>query len=169
MRSLIRRLIHEHGDAPPVDVKAVAASRGIRIREEPLEPSVSGMLVIRDDAAMIAINSKHHPNRKRFSLAHELGHFELHRKDASVFIDDQKARTYYRDGQSAAGILPQEIEANAFAAELLMPKWLLEAELEDERVDPSDEETVARLARQFCVSTQAMSIRLANLDLFLSW
>ncbi len=58
--------------------------------------------------------------RQRFTIAHELGHFFLHRASSTVFVD--AAPIFFRDESSSNGSQREEIEANAFAAELLMPE-----------------------------------------------
>jgi Zn-dependent peptidase ImmA (M78 family) len=57
----------------------------------------------------------------------------------------------------------EEIEANRFAAELLMPKDLLEADLDKFEIDIEDAETIQHMARRYGVSEQAMTLRIVNL------
>ncbi len=63
------------------------------------------------------------------------------------------------------GEQPSEIEANAFAAELLMPVSFLKRDLEegDDAVDLSDDDALKSLAAKYRVSVTAMTFRLANL------
>src|SRR6266516_5935935 len=107
----------------PIDVQAIIQAHNIAIRRQPLEEAVSGMLVVKEGYAIIGVNESHYPNRQRFTLAHELGHFLLHGDSASVFID--ASPVFFRDETSSEGSKLQEIEANAFAAELLMPESML--------------------------------------------
>lgn len=166
VKNLVSDLMKDFETSPPIDVYSLAQKLGVRVEEVTLEETVSGMLVIEGEDAIIAINENHHPNRKRFSLAHELGHYKLHRHLARVFVDDQGTYTFHRDRLSEEGIDSKEVEANSFAAELLMPEKMVLEAINHRRLDPSDEETVRRLAHQFKVSTQAMSIRLATLGRF---
>ena len=147
----------------PIDVSATAEFVGLSIVEEDLEDSVSGMLVVKDGHGVIGVNEHHHPNRRRFSVAHEIGHYLLHRKGASVFVDSTPV--FFRDETSAAGTKQQEIEANAFAAELLIPAASLRERVEQQALDPYDDAAVHRLARTFGVSAQALTIKLVRLDL----
>ncbi len=133
------------------------------VSEEELEDSVSGFLVIRDGRGIIGVNRRHHPNRKRFTVAHELGHYLLHGDDASVFIDSSPV--FFRDDTSSEGTRVQEIEANTFAAELLMPAEILRERVGHHLIDIHDETSVRRLAAEFGVSAQALAIRLTRLDL----
>jgi Zn-dependent peptidase ImmA (M78 family) len=147
----------------PVDIQAIIQAHNIPIRTQPLEDAVSGILVVKNDHATIGVNESHHPNRQRFTLAHELGHFLLHSDSTNVFID--ASPVFFRDKTSSEGSKLQEIEANAFAAELLMPEHMLRKITQNQPLDAFDEGAVRRLATQFGVSTQAMTIRLTKLGL----
>ena len=160
---MAREILRRTGGAIPVDVEAIARAHDIAVRRAEFEEGVSGMLVIKDGQAVIGINARHHPNRQRFSLAHELGHYVLHREVASVFVD--AAPVFFRDETSADGSVRQEIEANAFAAELLLPEAALREQLGGRPVDALDDLAVRRLAARFGVSAQALTIRLTKLRL----
>ncbi len=158
-----RQLLERFGEHLPTDVEAIVKALGITIRAQELEDSVSGMLVIKDGRTTIGVNENHHPNRQRFTLAHELGHFLLHSNTSSIFID--ASIIFFRDGTSSDGSKAQEIEANAFAAELLMPEKQLREFINNQPLDAFDEGAVRRLATQFGVSAQALTIRLTRLEL----
>lgn len=150
----------------PVDVESIVGSEGILIRREELEDVVSGMLVIKNDRAVIGVNATHHPNRQRFTIAHEFGHYLLHRKLASVFFDE--SLVFFRDKEASEGRKHQEIEANTFAAELLMPESILKMRITEQPLDAFDESAesaLIKLAADFQVSTQALTIRLTRLGL----
>src|SRR5579871_5094360 len=73
----------------PVDIEEVARVNNISMVVEyaDLEDDVSGMTVIQPDGtAQVCINKNHHPNRQKFSLAHELGHIVRH-KNRTEFFD----------------------------------------------------------------------------------
>ncbi len=158
-----KRTLEGFEDHLPIDVEAIIVAHNIAIRKRPLEETVSGMLVVKKDHATIGVNESHHPNRQRFTLAHELGHFLLHSNSSSVFID--ASPIFFRDETSSEGSKLQEIEANAFAAELLMPENTLRRVINNQPLDAFDEGAVRRLAAQFGVSTQAITIRLTKLGL----
>ncbi len=147
----------------PIDIQAIIQAHNIAIRKQPLEEAVSGMLVVKNGHAIIGVNESHHPNRQRFTLAHELGHFLLHGNSSSIFID--ASPVFFRDETSSQGSKLREIEANAFAAELLMPEPMLRKVTKNQTLDAFDEGAVRRLAAQFGVSTQAITIRLTKLGL----
>jgi len=127
---------------------------------------VSGILVVEKKRAAIGYNMSHAPVRQRFTIAHEIGHYVLHAKNSAqshLFID--KHVTYRRDGLSSTGNDQQEVEANAFAAALLMPEKLIRKEIEKQDFDLDDDDDIDKLAKIFNVSTTAMANRLANLEL----
>src|SRR3712207_1001226 len=63
---------------PPVPVERLARLRGVQVRYEPLEGDLSGMLFREGNRAIIGVNALHPKARQRFTIAHELGHLELH-------------------------------------------------------------------------------------------
>lgn len=146
-------------DAVPVPVEGIAKKFGIVVNHMPLDDDLSGMSFIKDGVAVIVVNSGHHPNRQRFTMAHELAHHILHGdylRD-NVHVD----KVIYRNQKSSDGIYQKEIEANAFAAELLMPSAHLKSY---SPVDVNNEAEISRIAKIFKVSLAAMTIRLANLS-----
>lgn len=158
------KILKKYECSIPVDVESIALSEGVLIRKEELEDTVSGMLVIKDNQAVIGVNSTHHPNRQRFTIAHEFGHYLLHRNLASVFFDE--SLVFFRDKEASTGNKYQEIEANTFAAELLMPESVLKERIIEQPLDAfdeSDESAVRKLAAEFKVSVQALTIRLTKL------
>lgn len=160
-------VIRRHNYTPPIDVRRVANDLGIEVQEQDLEPQISGLLVRNGSRAIIAINERHHRNRQRFSIAHEIGHFCLHQTQP-VFIDAAPV-AFHRDEVSSTGLDPLERQANAFAAALLMPEDSIRTLVNGEPVDAFDEIALQRLAAHFEVSTQALTIRLINLRLLASW
>ena len=154
-REFIRRFAIK---SPPVNVERIARSLGVKVEFAPFDDELSGMAFFKDDVPAIGINSLHHPNRQRFTLAHELAHIVLHPTDLkkAVHVDKGSLR---RDRVSAEGTDMLEIEANAFAAELLMPEELLSAAL-DEKLDLEDPQVLEALANKFRVSMTALQHRL---------
>lgn len=145
----------------PISVAGIAEYYNIKVFTEEFDDDVSGILIIEDDQPMIGVNSGHHMHRQRFSVAHELGHYLLHGQLSRTFVDS--GYIYFRDSRSSTGEHQHEMEANAFAAALLMPPEALVAELGQGDIDVLDEYAVGRLATRFGVSPQALSIRLARL------
>ena len=144
-----------------VEVMRIAEDEGINVLEQDLESDISGILVIREGRAAIGYNRLHHSNRQRFTVAHELGHYVLHRHLRDLFIDD--TLTFYRDEASSEGEYLQEIQANSFAAELLMPRGMLKEILTTQKIDIHDQDNISSLASKFGVSEQSLTYRLINL------
>lgn len=157
-------LLAEHGiTRPPVSVDRLAKAMGISVRYSPFDDGLSGMAFIRGDQRVIAVNALHHPNRQRFTLAHELAHHVLHDeklRGGDIHVDKV---ILHRDDLAAKGTDRDEIAANAFASELLIPAILLEQEVRGE-IDLLDETTLAALAKRFKVSMAALQFRIAALD-----
>ncbi len=163
-RASARSILREFGvSAPPVPVERIIKSRKIVLQYAPLDEDLSGMAYIKDGVGIIGVNALHHPNRQRFSAAHELAHHMLHVHEISQAVHvDKGIRVLFRDDVSALGTEPMEIEANAFASELLIPGDLLAAALEGGGVDLEDEAAIEALARRFRVSPTAMRFRLTR-------
>ncbi|WP_439472056.1 ImmA/IrrE family metallo-endopeptidase [Brevundimonas sp.] len=142
-------------------VEKIIRARGIVLQHAPLADDLSGMAYIRDGVGMIGVNALHHPNRQRFTLAHEFGHHELHADILTTEVHvDRGFRVLKRDQLTSEGVDWREIEANAFAAELLMPRFLLETMMDAGGFDLEDDEKVEALARRFRVSASALRFRL---------
>jgi Zn-dependent peptidase ImmA (M78 family) len=142
----------------PVPVEQVASFLGATVKYSPFEGELAGVLVRGEGRVVIGVNSSHHSNRQRFTIAHECGHLLLH--EGGTYVD-KSFRVNLRDDVSSLAIDPEEIEANRFAAELLMPYKLLIDDLHHE-IDLESEATIGALARKYGVSLQAMTHRIAN-------
>lgn len=161
-----RTLLEQSGQTKaPISPQKVAEWLGIEVKKLPFEDDLSGVLIREDGHSVIGINQGHHQNRQRFTMAHEIGHQALGHH-GEVFVD--QAILNKRDGRSSIAVDPQEIEANTFAAALLMPRDLIVKEL-TERLDknPGIERSslLSEMAGRFKVSPQAMEFRLVNLGI----
>jgi len=144
-----------------VDVFGLASALGINVRTEHLGGQQSGYLRKElDNTYTAGINVADGSQRRRFTLAHEIGHYFLHR-DLLVAGENHFDRLY--DGHNDSGVLSphHETQANRFAAETLMP----EAEIRNDFFlsDGPLVEFVGSLAKKFDVSPLAVSWRLVNL------
>lgn len=153
---------------PPVPVEKIAESLGARIVFKPAsdgEEDVSGMLYRSKERVVIGVNSAHHLHRQRFTIAHEIGHLVLHQGE--MYIDTPSVK--FRDSKSGLAIDNEEIEANGFAAELLMPREFLEKSLENlyKRNTRETNQVVENLSVEYKVSPQMVEYRLRNLGVFL--
>jgi Zn-dependent peptidase ImmA (M78 family) len=109
---------------------------------------------------VIAVNPAHHLKRRRFTIAHELGHCPLH--GGLVEHVDHNFRAW-RHADSSKAVNWEENQANRFAAELLMSNSFLEADLDELQV--IDKRTAALRAAKYVVSGEAMKIRLSQLGI----
>lgn len=156
---LLRKLGLER---PPVDVEKIVADLGARVEKVDLGDDCSGVLVRCGDAAMIGIHWDHHPNRQRFTIAHEVGHYLLH--DGGTYVD-RSTTARFRSHEAGSGTAREEREANQFAAALLMPSRWVRQEFSRQTLDLGDDLALNELCELFQVSAQAMMWRLKNLDL----
>lgn len=101
----------------------------------------------------IAVNSKHSLTRQRFSMAHEFAHYQLHRENLAEFAEGE--RILHRS--DARNVL--EYQANAFAANLLMPEELFREEVRRTGGD------ITLMAKRFNVSPLALRYRAKSLGM----
>ncbi len=143
----------------PVNLGNVCKFLNLVCIEKVLDEELSGMSFIREGQAFVVVNSRHSENRKRFTKSHEIGHHVLHSDYLSrnVHVDTSVLR---RDELSSEGVYSKEIEANAFAAELLMPRSEVQKLTS---LDLSDEVSVSNAAKRFGVSATALTFRISNL------
>lgn len=154
----------------PVNVDDVADRLGLRVEyDETLEDDkITGCIFLDDHGqASVLINpiDNAYEPRRRFTLAHEIGHFCLHlNEDKREFIDSRKTMS-----RSASYWDHYEAQANTFAAQLLMPKNLIAqigAEIASELSAPERRDLLTaqmfihRMADAFDVSIPAMEYRL---------
>lgn len=146
-------IISRHQTCAPVDVLAIARDLGLEVyRVQGWPDDISGMIKADPERGgksgyAIYVNGKHPETRRRFTIAHEIGHFVLHPEKIGDGITDD---ALYRSKLSSA----TEVQANRFAADLLMPEDLLRDAIKQ------GIETVEELANHFNVSRSSMSIRL---------
>ena len=163
IRKKVRNLLEAlEVQAPPVPVAKLARNCGARIvRVSGNEDDIDGFLYQEEGDLVIGVNRDQATVRKRFTIAHELGHLLLH-KHSRVHVD-RGFRVRLRSGLSGEGTDRDEMEANRFAAELLMPIEFLQADLEEREFDLADDGQLRALAKRYGVSTQALAIRLSGL------
>jgi Zn-dependent peptidase ImmA (M78 family) len=149
----------------PVNVEEVAKHLGLRVMSMELAADVSGLLITKPEMSCIVIQKNDTVQRQRFSIAHEIGHFVLrHQFELGEHVHvDRGYRVSHRDQRSSSGTDAKEIEANQFAAALLMPSWIVMDNIKALGSDDLNDEHLTRLARKFRVSEQAMTIRLSVL------
>ncbi len=138
----------------PVDPKQVAYSLDMAVRElDPLgaDSILSGKFEYDDGTPVCYYNSSEAPVRQRFTIAHEIGHYVLGHGRAM-----RDPATNFTLGK----LDYREVQANQFAASLLMPKNVVKNMVRHKGIDDVEE-----LADRFFVSQVAMKYRLKNLGL----
>lgn len=160
-------LISENGiKNPPVNVETIAKNLDLDTIPYDLGEGVSGALFIKKDKGFIGYNPTNHRKRQRFTIAHEIGHFILHRTQdqEKIFVDKDFIVKYRSENKYTPLEYRQEQEANAFAAELLMPSFMIESALKDPKYHLSEPDLIDALSKLFDVSVPAMTIRLLNIN-----
>lgn len=166
---------YDASEAPPVPVERVATSllglfidEADDIRALPGAPTDQGRLAGMLDSAEMVIwvdrgESRRSPGRRRFTIAHEIGHLLLHVPVAHEVFYDRPADIREIDEDPSDGELPElrrrEREANVFARELLMPEPLVTEQAHATGFN------LSALANRFEVSVPAMRLRLRLLKL----
>ena len=146
-------IIRAHQQAWPVKMVPIARALGLKVyKVDSWDDDLSGMIKKTEEhggkSGYAIFVNKHHPNtRRRFTIAHEIAHFLLHKKIIGDGVSDD---ALYRSGLSST----VEAEANRFAADLLMPWHLINAAMKQGL------STVEELAAAFEVSKTSMTIRL---------
>ncbi len=133
----------------------VAQDSGVEVLEADMY-DMSGALKREHGGWKIYINRQDSPTRQLFTLAHELGHFFLHRESAEEFVDGEFVMNRDEDTKYAQ----EELEANEFAGNLVMPEGLIRRKIGEKQ---PDDELVLSLAQMFHVSPLAMAIRLRSI------
>lgn len=149
------RLLQELGVTEPaeIDLEAIAYYVNAKVRFRPLD-GCEARIIGKDDTAIITVNANSSYRRKRFSIAHELGHWHHHRGRCLACRAEE-----YRPRDT----LSPERVADGYAADLLMPYYLFKP-LARQQGKPSLKAVVA-LADMFDASKQAAAIRLVESDL----
>ena len=147
-RKLARKLIKDAKiNTPPVLIKDLLETlnedQEIIVQSWALKDKISGFLLQEEGLTAIAYNKHQHVHRQRFTVAHEFGHLMLGHKNISCT-------------SSLRSTDPYEVEANQFAAELLMPLAFMKEDVKKEGVD------VESMAKKYFVSEEAMGWRIQN-------
>ncbi len=141
----------------PIDVEFIASLLyNLGIKRTP-NLQVGGRTyagLLQADAGLIVVDAAHHEHRQRFTIAHEIGHYVLHYQQGRGIASYQDTPETLETSH-----LTHEAEANAFAAELLMPREQIQVMYTLERG------VAVKMARHFKVSAEAMERRLAGLGL----
>lgn len=162
LRNLDRGLLatlEKHQDVAPIRLTDLAGAFGVPVKAATLAPGISGEIRPDESGGFVIKVNRHDPKRRqRFSVAHELSHFLLHRDQIGDGITDD---VLYRSSLSDW----REAEANRLAADILMPDALVREQIEAAH-EKGVGDIVLYLADEFAVSEAAMRIKLENLGVY---
>lgn len=163
--SFIERVFSNSNDFElPVNINQIIKEEGVELVNYTFDEDISGVLVLNGSQSTIGVNQSHSEVRKRFTMAHELGHYILHRDEgSSMFMD----KVLYRKTSNNYSPKDEKLEreANFFAANLLMPKSVIDSYIEENHVDFYEDSHIQKMAEEFGVSASAMTFRLINLGI----
>jgi len=152
VKAAARKIINYYGITEPneIDVYAIAADRDLLILDKKIDGAQGRLICLRKSGIITVDSSIQVEARKRFVIAHEIGHFELHRNKKSVNICDEEVllSQYKKDDL--------EYDANVFAGELLIPTDILN-HLDKPR--EFSKSYLSTLAQTFNVSLSALAMK----------
>lgn len=140
-------------EEPPVKITEIARNYGLLVETADLGEYGADVAGFIDPASkIIYVNKKDSATRQAFTIAHELGHWLMHQDELEK--EPNKYAVLYRKPLGTVNGDPVEKQANTFAANLLVPKKMLEKYAKD-----SDINTLADI---FGVSTEVIGYRLKH-------
>lgn len=156
-----RTVLEQFLQGYPVKLGKIASGLGVEVKVSSLPTGISGQITKSGNTYVIKVNRNEARERQRFTIAHELAHFLLHREIIDSTPDGISDTVLYRSGA------PERIEyeANRLASEIVMPSHLVSQIVEDELGGYVTDAAVEHLAKRFEVSRAAMEIKLGNLQL----
>jgi len=166
-------------DKCDIDMEELMQVHNIYYTAKKLPDNISGASMTTENGKQVIVVDKYQPDtRKKFTIAHELGHLllkhdtALNTQDKGMINTQQKqlntpSQILFRNDKTSEGSDWREVEANHFAASLLMPREILNREIHklmQKKPKPYlSEPDVCELANIFEVSPISMSIRLSRL------
>jgi hypothetical protein len=150
-----RALLSRYGVTRPdhIDVEAICWGERLLVTHGPIAGADAWLLANSRVGTVRVREDIPYEGQRRFAIAHELGHWTLHRGVTQLHLDrPEQLRDYRKD--------PIEVEANAFAAEFLMPQALFESRLPP---GPPDLARLVDVAREFAVGPTAATLRLVRM------
>ena len=149
-RNVARKLLADVGiNNPPVLIRDIInhikKEKDLSIYSWAFGEDTDGIQITEGEKATIGYNKAQHPHRQRFTVAHEIGHLLLGHTGKNFILDLNSKK-------------PEEIEANQFAAELLMPLEMLKKDLQSKK-------NAKDIAKEYNVSEEAVWWRLYDCKL----
>lgn len=169
-----RDIIEELVNSVPVNIEALIRSAGIELNKNASQDEIrqgvnrNNIGEIRNENGVykILVLGSDHYYRKRFTMAHELGHFVLHREKidkAGTISDSENFSANFSENKITQ---EEERDASDYAAKILMPEDKIREIFKETRPNKKDEnETIDEMSKMFQVSPKAMKLRLYLLEL----
>jgi Zn-dependent peptidase ImmA (M78 family) len=149
-----KRICLQLGWQDPSDftLEEVSNALGVIVMDVPIKGS-EGRILMKGDTGIISLNSSiNHPGKRNFVIAHELGHFVLHKNLMPLFSDTHKTLSeWHKKGL-------HEQQANEFASELLMPTEIFKGKVAGKKLNIN---LIEEVASYFDVSLTAAFIKYA--------
>lgn len=139
-----------------INLEAIALTLGAKVKRRPLT-GCEARILGKDNNAIITVNLNSIEERQRFSIGHELGHWQCHRGESFKCSKNDIGNFKKSSNQ-------KESEADAFSADLLMP-WFLFNPI-TRKLDKADFNAVFKIAERFRTSTGATARRLIESNIF---
>lgn len=149
------KLLLERGVSHPdqIELVDIAWDLGAKVKLRRLD-GCEARIIGKGDRAIISIDDRMPERRRRFSLGHEIGHWMCHRGQCLACAKEDI-------GRGRAGKNPKERLADRYAADLLMPRFLMRQAIKGRRLDLG---LIEEVAESFDVSRLAAAIRLVELE-----
>ncbi|KGK43319.1 hypothetical protein LH51_00790 [Nitrincola sp. A-D6] len=149
-----QEVIRKHQQALPVKLSRIAGDLGLMVKSSTLDAGISGEIKKQGDRYLIRVNRHDVKERQRFTVAHEIAHYLLHKEQiGDGIIDDILYRSSLSDNLEA--------EANRLAADILMP-WDIITSAKESLSTLKIEQKIEELAKLAEVSVTAIKIRLGK-------
>ncbi len=156
-----KELLNRYRSEYPVKLAALARELGVAIKIAGLDLSISGKISKEDGKYIIRVSRFQSRERQRFTIAHEIAHYLLHRPIIDKTVNGITDSVLYRSAETS----DIEVQANKLAADIVMPfEGVQKKKTEIFGDTPVNEEMIERLAETFEVSKAAMEIRLSQIE-----
>lgn len=161
--SVAKSFLHKHGFAEITNIpmEIIVNGLGAMLIEEPIR-NADGIIHFGNPLSLIKVNSEiKYEARKRFTIAHEIGHLLMH-KDIEPHFENTNTLNWFSDNEKQLKKGIQELEANEFAAELLMPDKVFHSEAVKQSFSP---DLLRHLADRFQTSITSTAFRYLDLSI----
>lgn len=150
------RLLQSYGLGHPreIELEDIAWARNVRVRVGTLKGAEAHLVRVGETGTITTNSAIVEEGKRRFAIAHELGHWELHDGTSQVFFCSPADLREYRNSGP-------EIEANTFASELLIPRFMVDPAVF--KADPSLD-LIETLAAEFNVTLTSAAVRYAGIS-----